>query len=89
MLGVAHPDILLRQISSAQLAEWLAYFNRKPFGSDHSDYLTAQLTSVVSNLAGDKSKPTDFLPFHRDRQQTPEEIKTTLRRQLYGSSKKP
>jgi hypothetical protein len=76
-------------LSSRQIAEWMAWFQRHPFGQDHTDLLLAQLTAVIDNRLrskGDRSsKPKDFLPFERNRPQSTEEIKHTLRGILYGS----
>ena len=46
-----HPDILLDQLTSRQLSEWMAYDVLDPIGAQRSDYHTAYLSMVVTNIA--------------------------------------
>lgn len=82
-LGVVHPDYLLRQINSYQLAEWMAYFQIHPFGQLESDRVVARVgASICHHLAKSTIEAKDFLP---QRQQTPEEVEEALET-LFGDS---
>lgn len=50
-LGCLHPDFLLDELSSAQLAEWEAYSQIEPIGSEwRADWRNALLCTVITNL---------------------------------------
>lgn len=91
-LGVMHPDYLLPQLTSRQIAEWMAYFQLKPFGQDHTDFLIAQLTTEFTNRNRGKNekqyKVADFLPLHRTPPMSTDEIRQTIRNVLRGSRRK-
>ena len=91
MLGFAHPDQLLGQLSSKEITEWRAYDRLEPI--DKEEFGWATLCSVVSNIAisiygkkGSKyTAPTDFLPEYENtsvvkekKEQTVEEQKKLL-----------
>lgn len=67
MLGFAHPNQLLSQLSSSEITEWYAYDKLEPIDSEQWGW--AVLCSVVSNIAisiygKDRKKyttPEDFL----------------------------
>jgi hypothetical protein len=64
-LGIAHPDILLGQISARQLNEWLAYDSIDPIGSWRADLRAGIIASTVANAhiaKGKRTKPQDFMP---------------------------
>lgn len=46
----AHPDVLLAQITSAQLSEWEAYDRLDPIGEMRGDIRSAQLRSLITNI---------------------------------------
>lgn len=66
-LGYANPDAMLREMSSNQLFEWIAYYQMEPFGVASLDYLFAHFKAlfVNSNLKKGKHpyKPERFLIF--------------------------
>ena len=76
-IGVVHPDRLLARLTSAELAEWMAYFKLAPFGDDHQSRVVAEVGAELSNRWRNKGEPPrrskDFLPFARRPSQTPEE----------------
>lgn len=82
-LGAMHPDYLLRRLTSRQFAEWMEYYQLEPFGEDRADLRSAIVACVMSNRWRGKneppSKPADFMPFGRAKEQTPDEIKQQLR----------
>lgn len=65
-MGFAHPDHLLKQLSSPQLSEWEAYDRLEPVGRWGSDYRGAALLSLMTNVHLKKgsplTKPQDFMP---------------------------
>lgn len=73
---------LLREIDSAELTEWYAYFKLEPFGSE-ADFLQAGIiSSVVANVNKGKNtkpfEPYDFVPSSfkakLSKKQSPEDI---------------
>ena len=84
-LGISHPDYLLSQLTSRQLAEWIAFYNLHPFGQDISDRVVAEMAAALWNKQRGKGvdalKPDDFLP-RRVKQQTPDMMKTMLKRYI-------
>ena len=50
-MGYAHPDYLLDDLSSKQVAEWAAFDRLEPIGDYRMDYMIGQLTSLVHNLS--------------------------------------
>jgi hypothetical protein len=65
-LGYAHPDFLLCQLSSAQIAEWMAYYRLEPFGEGVRWLRAGTIASVIANVFRGKGsrvlKPSDFMP---------------------------
>lgn len=90
MLGYAHPDIMLNELTSSQITEWMAYDRLEPLNMGEMGW--AILCSVASNIAisihgkkGSKyTKPIDFMPWHYDmakkKTQTAEEQKEILKK---------
>ena len=88
MLGYAHPNQLLDQLSSSEISEWIAYNRIEPIDSNTIGWAT--LCSVVSNIAisiygkeGRKyTTPADFVPGNEvnvvQKEQTVEEQKKIL-----------
>lgn len=64
-LGCPHPDFLLAQISSRQLAEWMAYYQVEPWGTPEARLGAAMLASTVANFSPISArhdwKPADFM----------------------------
>lgn len=64
-MGCHKPSQLLSNLSSYDIAMWQAYDTLFPFGQFHTDYLLAQLTSVMFNLLKAKEvqpiTPDEFL----------------------------
>jgi hypothetical protein len=46
-----HPDFLLKQLTSRQLAEWEAYNVIDPIGEWRADFRISYLASLITNLA--------------------------------------
>jgi hypothetical protein len=91
-LGVAHPDLLLSQLDSKQISEWMAFYQVEPFGEERADLRSAIIACVTANAwRGKNQKPfevSDFLPkFDPPKQQTLEEMKTILRATLHGKGR--
>lgn len=84
-LGIPHPDYLFPQLTSRQLAEWMAAYNIEPFGEDLTRMTIAKMAATLVNQR--RSRGTDpieedyFLPAKRPRQSI-EEMKLALRRHL-------
>jgi hypothetical protein len=90
MLGYAHPDIMLNELTSSQITEWMAYDRLEPIHMGEMGW--AILCSVASNIAisiygkkGSKyTKPADFMPGYQNmvekKPQTVEEQKEILKR---------
>lgn len=91
-LGTVHPDVILRQLSSHQIAEWMAYFRLYPFGQDYTDHLIAQLTAEFANRWRGKTESvrqtSEFLPLYKRPDMSPDDIKLTLRKMLSGGRRK-
>jgi len=89
-LGFAHPDDLLKNLTSSQISEWEAYNKIEPFGEWRDDGRVAMLCSVISNLAirvhakkGTKmTSAADFMPQWYEekgvKKQSVEEMKEVL-----------
>ena len=85
-LGFPHPDYLLPLLSSAQYADWQAFYNVSPFGDRRADRRAAGIQAMVANRhRGPKEKPYTvemFMPFEpkpEQPEQTPEEISAQLK----------
>ena len=65
-LGYPHPDILLEQITSRQLGEWIAYYRIDPWGEERADLRSGIVSSTMANINRKKGakafKPSDFMP---------------------------
>jgi hypothetical protein len=81
-LGVLHPDFLLEQLDSRQIAEWEAYYNLCPFGDRREDFRAAyvSLTTAQCHSPKKRLKLSDFvLPeMVRTQPQSPAEMKANL-----------
>ena len=68
-MGVAHPDYLLDQLDSRQIAEWIEFARLEPFGERMADIRAGQVCATVANYAGKMrsndaplAHPADFMP---------------------------
>ena len=68
-MGVVHPDYLLDQLDSRQIAEWIAFSRLEPFGERMADIRAGQVCATVANYAGKMrssdaplAHPGDFMP---------------------------
>ena len=83
-MGYPHPDILLRQLSSNQIAEWMAYSQLEPFGEKEAFWRAGMIASVIANAHKSKKtrpfKPEDFMPKFRTKveRQSTDEIKEVM-----------
>ena len=82
-LGYRHPDVMLRELTALQYAEWVMYYQVDPFGEQRADLRAGIIASTMSNRWRVKHEqsvqPIDFMPFAKSQEQTPEEIKLHLR----------
>ena len=82
-LGQPHPDYLLGAITSRQFAEWQAFYALDPFGDQRADLRAGIVCATMSNRWRGKNEnpkePLDFMPFRQEPEQTPEDMRRTLR----------
>ena len=78
-----HPEHLLQSLTARQFAEWQQFYMMDPFGDQRADLRAGIIASALSNRWRGKHeqplKPVDFMPYHKEPEQTPEEIQRTLR----------
>jgi hypothetical protein len=43
---------LLNELSAAQFAEWIAYYNLEPWGPQQEDFRAGQICASIANYAG-------------------------------------
>ena len=64
-LGIKHPDYL--ELTSSQIADWLAFDRKQPIGELREDIRNAALMCLLNNRWRNSSEspasPEDFLPF--------------------------
>lgn len=60
-LGWPHPDHLLPNLTSAQFAEWEAFFSLEPWGFEMDNFRAGIVASTVANFS-QASKRHDFAP---------------------------
>lgn len=77
---------MLGRMSSAELAEWRAFYGIEPWGDERADLRMGILASLYANSkrrrASKRLKPIDFMPFsdaQREQMTDPEEQKRYLR----------
>lgn len=58
-------DRLEREMSSAELDEWVEFYKLEPFGNEEkmNDFRQASLCSTVKNMIGAQTKPEDFIMY--------------------------
>lgn len=66
-LGYPHPDHLLRELTSKQLSEWMAYFMLEPFGPRREDERFGILACQVIGPHLKKGKKVSINNFFPDR----------------------
>ena len=49
-------------LDSQEFSDWLGFYQFSPFGDFRDDMRGALLCSVVSNLMGGKTKPSEYMP---------------------------
>ena len=80
-MGYAHPDVLLQELDSYQIAEWMAYAQLEPFGEQEAFWRSGMTASTIANVNRGKNtkafKPEDFMPKIKQKQST-EEIKEVM-----------
>jgi hypothetical protein len=94
-LGVEHPDFLLERLTSAQIAEWLAYYAIEPFGYRVDWLRTGVVASTIANASrarrSRKFAPEDFMPKEPDlgppKKQTMEQLKDAVLK-IYAMAKR-
>jgi len=62
---------LEREMSGAELDEWVEFYKLEPFGNEEkmNDYRHASLSSTVRNMVGAQTKPEDFLMYREKEEQ--------------------
>ncbi len=78
-----HPDKLLRELTARQYAEWIEFYGVDPFGEQRADLRAGIICATMNNRWRGKHEqamqPADFMTYHREPEQSPEEIKRQLR----------
>lgn len=81
-----HPDHLLPLLTSAQLAEWEAFYQLEPFGPQAEDVRFAQLTALIANVNRAKGEPAVKVSDAMLGDQTkPEPTEDELRAKILGA----
>jgi hypothetical protein len=66
-MGYLDVDVMLAEIPSWKLAEWMGYYQLEPWGSMQDEWRSALITSMVANTARDHKRqrkpfePGDFI----------------------------
>lgn len=78
MLGVIHPDQLLRQLTAVQLEEWRRFDRLEPIGELRADFRAGQICATLGNIHrqedSDPFTATDFMPWWDGHRQTSDEV---------------
>lgn len=70
----------MERMTSAEFAEWLAYYSLEPFGADRQDIGHAITACAIVNVHGGNAKVSDFLPeFRPPAPETPEALEAKFR----------
>ena len=71
-LGYANPDAMLREMTTGQLNEWIAYYRLEPFGTGALDWLLAHFKALFVNSHLKKGrrpyKPEKLLTFREEKE---------------------
>jgi hypothetical protein len=66
-LGYANVDAMTREMTSAQITEWQAFYKREPFQVDRMEQMIAYFMSLIYNMNRGKGKkaikPEKFMSF--------------------------
>lgn len=64
---------MLTQMTWEQFSGWMRYYQEEPFGEERADLRSGIVASVIANVNRDDKKkpkpfkPSDFMPYSRDR----------------------
>ena len=89
LLGIKHPDYLLKSLTATQMRDWEIVYNLKPFGAELGFYQAGIICYVLAEINRDAKvkpepyKPEDFIPERylgkgEVKKQTMEYMKTIL-----------
>lgn len=88
-MALGRPDVdgLLGELSSSQLAEWLAFYQLEPWGEERADLRAGIVASTIANAnRSQKQKkpytPEDFMPRFDGEEEDPEETAMRLMMQM-------
>ncbi len=83
-LGYKHPNALLKDLNSLEIAEWIAYYNIEPFGYTMDWLRTGVVASMIANVNRKKgtkpAMPEDFVPNKRKKRQTITEQRSAMQK---------
>jgi hypothetical protein len=85
---------LLEEIGSAELAEWLAFYDREPWGCAVDDLRAGTNPAVTINMNRDRDSdpvgPMEFFPWNKPAEPDPEEerakVERAIRKRLLGDA---
>ena len=90
---------MLARMTSAELTEWLAFFELEPFGPERGDLQAGIVASVIANVNRDPKKrkkeytPQDFMPVfgggRGKEKKTPDELRRKWEMVVAAFGKKP
>lgn len=76
-------SVMLRQMDSAELTDWMAYWRVEPFGEERADLRSGIVSSVIASCMSaskKKYKPSDFMPdFGAKKKQTVEQMRVLIK----------
>lgn len=76
---------MTREMTSAQITEWMAFYRMEPFGVDRLEYLLGMFMTMFANANRKKGKKApkqeQFMPFLIKKKEEWEEIDEWLNRQ--------
>ena len=80
-------DALLAEMSSRQLAEWIAYYQVEPWGEERADLRAGIVASTIANVNRSPKRtkpytPHDFMPRFEKEAETAEEKTQRLMAQM-------
>lgn len=74
---------MLKELSSIQVAEWMAYYNLEPFGFTSDWMRTGVVAAMIANVNRKKgakaAMPEDFVPGKRKKRQSISEQRNVLK----------
>lgn len=78
----------MRELSSWQISEWIAYYGLEPFGEERSDLRAGIVAATVANVNRDAKRrrdafrPEEFMPKFGEGRKTEDEGREDWRRML-------